>query len=151
MASRALFDANLYVSYLLSAKMPSGVIKSLFDRAFAMEFDLVLPVAVLNELMETIAMKPYLAARISDHMIRSFQEDIVAIAEVTPLRAFEVISLVRDPKDDYLIAHAIDNQVDYLVSGDKDLLVLGDALAPLKIRSPQDFLDEIDRFGAGES
>ena len=30
----------------------------------------------------------------------------------------------RDPKDDYLIAYAVVGEADFLVTGDKDLLVL---------------------------
>jgi predicted nucleic acid-binding protein len=49
-----------------------------------------------------------------------------------------VPAVVRDPKDDYLIAHSVLEQVDYLVSGDKDLLVLGSVLG-VRIVSPADF------------
>ena len=34
------------------------------------------------------------------------------------------IALSRDPKDDYLLALSIDGHADYLITGDKDLLVL---------------------------
>ena len=148
MGSRVLLDANLLISYLLSPKNQSIVIESLFDRIFAMEITLVLPTQVLTETFETIASKPYLAERISTSMIETFQRAIVAVADVTSDRP-EVVSLVRDPKDDYLIAHAIHSQVDYLVTGDRDLLVLGDVLAPLKIRTPQAFLDELDSTSGG--
>ena len=34
------------------------------------------------------------------------------------------ISICRDPKDNYLLALAKDSQADFLITGDKDLLVL---------------------------
>lgn len=44
-------------------------------------------------------------------------------------RSFEVVadpsnveSVTRDPKDDYLVAFAAEHGVDFIVSGDKDLL-----------------------------
>ena len=37
----------------------------------------------------------------------------------------EVAAYSRDPKDDYLVEYGFVNQVDYLITGDLDLLVLG--------------------------
>lgn len=34
------------------------------------------------------------------------------------------VSVCRDPKDDFLLALAIDGKADYLITGDKDLLTL---------------------------
>ena len=36
----------------------------------------------------------------------------------------EVVSVSRDPKDDYLVALAVSVEVDHLVTGDKDRLTL---------------------------
>jgi len=73
-----------------------------------------------------------------------------SVAPVTPLRQLTIPSIVRDSKDDLIIAYALDAEVDYSASVDKDLLVLGDTIAPLKIRSPQAFLDDVEReSGAG--
>jgi len=49
---------------------------------------------------------------------------------------------VRDPKDDPLLAYAIGGQVDYLVTGDKDLHDLAGlpAIGELRIIAPRDFL-----------
>lgn len=55
-----------------------------------------------------------------------------------------VPQFTRDSKDDVLVAIALAAGADYLITGDKDLLALGDALAPLKIRSPQAYLDEVE-------
>ena len=34
------------------------------------------------------------------------------------------VSICRDPKDDYLLALAKDSQADFLITGDRDLLIL---------------------------
>jgi hypothetical protein len=49
---------------------------------------------------------------------------------------------VRDPKDTVILATAIDGKADYLVTGDKDLLVLAGhkSIKPLKIVTPTEFI-----------
>jgi predicted nucleic acid-binding protein len=49
------------------------------------------------------------------------------------------VSIVRDPEDDMIIASAMAAEADYLVSRDKDLLVLGEHEG-IKIVSPEEFL-----------
>lgn len=48
--------------------------------------------------------------------------------------------MTRDPKDDYLIAYAVIGEADYLVTGDKDLLVL-EQIAGVTIVTPARFAD----------
>lgn len=52
----------------------------------------------------------------------------------------------RDPKDDKFLALAIVGKADYLVSGDKDLLVLG-RIGETPILSPTAFLAAVTRRG----
>ena len=51
----------------------------------------------------------------------------------TPPRLTAIPGIVRDPKDDYLMAHAILGRVDFLVTGDRDLLALDGEVDPLRI------------------
>ena len=52
------------------------------------------------------------------------------------------IPAVRDPDDELLLRVTVAGNADYLVTGDKDLLVLRgtDALGSLQIVTPRDFL-----------
>lgn len=50
--------------------------------------------------------------------------------------------MCRDPEDDYLLAYALVGKADYLVTGDRDLLVLG-SVGKTKIVTAQQFLDEL--------
>ena len=49
---------------------------------------------------------------------------------------------VRDPEDRHVLAAAVGGKVEYLVTGDNDLLVLRDhpAVAPLRVVTVQEFL-----------
>jgi len=55
---------------------------------------------------------------------------------VTPL---EFRAVCRDPDDDSFLSVAVAAQVDYLISGDQDLRVLGD-IQGTPILSPTEFL-----------
>jgi len=63
---------------------------------------------------------------------------VLIAAELVPEIEETVPALVRDPKDDYLLAHALVARADYLVTGDKDLLVLN-PVGDLQILSPTQF------------
>ena len=52
------------------------------------------------------------------------------------------VSLCRDEKDNYLLALAKDSQADFLITGDKDLLVL-QQFESTKILTYQEFFQEI--------
>jgi uncharacterized protein len=52
----------------------------------------------------------------------------------------QVATVTRDPSDDQVIACAVAAGVDYLVTGDDDMLVLGEHLG-VRIVTPRQFLD----------
>jgi len=135
---RALLDANLLISFLLAAGGTSPPVR-LIVAAFNRGFILLLPDEVIEEVVRRSASKPYLARRIDKTEAEQFLAELGAAAERLPRLLERVAKMSRDPKDDYLIAHAIAAQADYLVSGDKDLLVLGQ-VDGVRIVSPADFL-----------
>lgn len=49
----------------------------------------------------------------------------------------------RDPKDNFLLSLAVDGKADYLLTGDKDLLVL-EKIGGTKIKTISEFFDEMD-------
>lgn len=53
-------------------------------------------------------------------------------------------AVIRDRDDDYLLAHALVGEADYLVTGDDDLTPLG-RVGKLKIVSPSDFARALNR------
>lgn len=82
-----------------------------------------------------------LADRFSREVIEelaAFVEIMRQVGEVVAEIEDEIPAVSRDPKDDYLLAYAVVGETDYLVTGDKDLLVL-DSLGSLRINNPTDF------------
>jgi len=68
-------------------------------------------------------------------------ETIDEIAEIVNVTS--EISQCRDPKDNFLLSLAIDGKADYLLSGDKDLLVLK-KIGNTEIKTISEFFDIID-------
>jgi predicted nucleic acid-binding protein len=79
---------------------------------------------LIQELVRNVRGKPWLVHRINEQLLDELVESLYAGAFILP--AFDGIlqRVVRDPGDDYLMAAAIEHSVDYLVTGDKDLLAL---------------------------
>ena len=147
--TRALFDANVFVSYLLQPAR-GGTIATLIDAAFAGAFTLLVADSLLEELARRVMTKPYLAERISRDDLRVFTASLLTIAERIPAITTSIPAAVRDPKDDYLLAYALVGGVDYLVTGDRDLLDLG-PVAGLTIVSPAAFAAALGPGTAGGS
>lgn len=121
---RVLVDANLFIAYLLKPTDDS-FINLLLNTVGEGSITLLMPGALLHEIEQTIRHKPHLNKRITETQLQTFTGLLQAISEEIPLIAEAIPRLTRDEKDDYLIAYAVVGQADYLISGDKDLLVLG--------------------------
>jgi uncharacterized protein len=120
---RAVVDVNVLISGILSAKGPSAEILRASRDGLC---ELVISEMLLTELNRTLRY-PKLRKRIPPEKANAFANwirDHGTVAEdpegPPPVRS-------RDPDDDYLLALAIDRRA-YLVTGDQDLLVLGDGL-----------------------
>ncbi len=146
---RACIDTNILISYLLgpgSIQPPSRIVRS----AYAGEFSLVIVETTIVELRRKVHSKLYLVERIADIAMEEFVRDLQEVARIIP-QPSPIPVVTRDRRDDYLIAPAVLAQVDFVVSGDKDLLVIRE-IAGVRIVSPADFvqiLEERSLVGGG--
>ena len=120
---RVLVDTNLFIAYLLKPHDDSFV-TLLLNAVVEGQITLLMPAALLEEIENTVKQKPYLIKIISGERLHRFLVLLQSLCEEIPLITAAIPPITRDPKDDYLIAYAVIGQADYLVSGDKDLLVL---------------------------
>lgn len=138
---RAVVDTNVFISSLMSTiGAPAEVLQSLYrDR-----FELVISGDQRRELRDVLQ-RPRIRSR-----IRRPEADITALLKFIdetwsepPVQSLPVE--VRDPKDEALLIMARAMSVDFLVTGDDDLLVLADdpRVAPLQIITPRAFLTEL--------
>ena len=135
---RVSIDTNVFISYLLNDeadRAPSRLIRAALHR----DFELHLSENQIIELVATVRAKSYLQFRISDDMLQDFVHHLRNTATIVPEITHELPSFTRDPADDYLITHGLLERIDYLVTGDKDLLVL-ERINDLLIVTPADFM-----------
>jgi putative PIN family toxin of toxin-antitoxin system len=134
---RLVLDTNVLVSGLL---FPGGPPSRLVKAWRAGAFDLVISDFVLEELARTWGhLAPRLKAAPND--LVDFLDTIGVRAELLRVDA-NMLELagaakLRDPNDLPILALLIGSAADFLVTGDKDLLVLADAYP---ILSPADFV-----------
>lgn len=136
---RVLIDVNVWISYLLTTDMMSPV-KVVVDAALRYRFTLLVTDQLLTEFQNKGRSKPYLANRIPEEAIARLVNELARVAERIPTVPGPLERIVRDPKDDYLLVHARAGNVDFLVTGDKDLLALAGTIPHPRIVSPADFL-----------
>lgn len=131
---KAVIDTNVWISALISAGTPEKLIESWLIEGL---FIVIYPQWLIDELRRAPS-KRRLAARIHpgdlQNLIKFIEEDGFLIEPE------HVPAISRDPKDDVFLACAAASQSDFLVSGDKDLLCLGE-YAGIKIVTPAQFLE----------
>jgi hypothetical protein len=106
----------LWISFLIT-KDYSKPDELLFSRQCILLFSTEL----LEEFLE-VARRPKFRRFFSPADIEMILETIDEYAELVKVSA--QVNVCRDPKDNFLLALAIDGTADYLLTGDKDLLDL---------------------------
>lgn len=142
MPIRVLADANIFISYLL-APDSAGAIAGTVESLSSADIALVFPDSLAFEVRSTIERKPYLRERITIDEADALIDELRAIALSFDLGPIGIAPVLRDRKDDYLLAEAIRCDVDYLVSGDRDLLDIRDSIDRPRIVRPAEFLAAI--------
>lgn len=139
---KVLLDANILMSMLLSkdSDSPIAVIaNSIATRMFT-------PVAsevTFAEMSNSIRKKRYLANRIGPEDVLMLRGIIEDFGHIVPSPTSTPTSVLRDPKDDYLIWTARKNNIDILVSGDDDVLAHA-GHEPFAILSPPAFVAALE-------
>ena len=113
---RVILDTNLWISYLITNSfteiyefIQEGIIILIFSEE------------LLDEFIE-VAKKPKLKKFFSTKDVESLLTTFNEFAELIAIES--QIDVCRDKKDNFLLNLAVDGKADYLVTGDKDLLVL---------------------------
>lgn len=136
---RVLVDTNVFISYLLTPRREGGTVQEVVEVILSGLVTLLLPEELLDELLDVLTTRPYFVRRIPHQAATEFIATLRDAAELLPNIPEEIPSILRDPKDDYLIAQALVGQADYLITGDDDLLSLG-RVDHLRIVTPLQFV-----------
>jgi putative PIN family toxin of toxin-antitoxin system len=129
---RLILDTNLWISFLISSKY-----EKLDELLFNQKCKLLFSQELLEEFV-TVAKRPKLRKYISRDELEDLLETIDEVAEFVNVTS--EISECRDPKDNFLLSLAIDGKADYLLTGDKDLLVLKE-IGNTEIKTISEFFD----------
>jgi uncharacterized protein len=130
--SRYVFDTNVIVSSLLfNNGNPSKAFR------YALQYgEILLSLELLEELSDVLGREKFdcfLTSEERDEFLESF------IERATLVEIIERVQECRDPKDDKILELALNGQAEYIVSGDKDLLVLH-PFRNVKIVTAEEFL-----------
>ena len=112
---RVLLDSNV----LISAAINKGKPRKLLLKALAGEFVLVSSNELLKELEGVIARPKF---RLSSSEVQKFVSAFKKTVELVKVKSN--LRIVEDPADDKVLNAAYDGKVDYIVTGDADLLKL---------------------------
>ena len=146
---RVLLDANIYLSYLFSQAQTNGTIGRLIEAVVLGGIKLLLPEELIAEIETALRSSKKLARRIEPDEGAQFVALLRSVAIIPPPIDEPIPAVVRDPKDDYLLAHALLHEADYLISRDKDLLVIAQ-VGRLAIVSPHQFVQSVLGATGGE-
>ena len=114
---KILFDSNLWISFMIGKRL-----SSLADVLCRHDVEVYVSEQELDEIRRVIAREKF-NKLISAETRYYFFEMVYDVCFVTDI-SVEAKSDIRDPKDLYLLSMAESVPVDYIVSGDKDLIDL---------------------------
>ncbi len=141
MSVRAVLDTNVLISGLIAVK---GIPRRILDAWLEGRYTLVISLYLIEELTFVLSY-PRIAQRLSlsDEELAVILAALLTKAEVTPGK-LRLPGVTRDPKDDAVVACAKEGRADYIVSGDQDLLVLGE-YEGIQIVTPRQFWEVLMR------
>ena len=128
--SKIVLDTNV----VIAAFAARGLCESVFELCLE-KHDLITSNFLFNELREKLKKKLKLPESITEEILETYRR---SSQEVIPA-SFE-LDLCRDPDDIPVIGTCISGEAEFLVSGDKDLLVLKSVGSTL-ILSPREFYE----------
>ncbi len=133
-------DTNVLVSGLISIQSPP---RYLINGWLGGRFILVTSLYQVQEVNHVLAY-PRIAGRIQleAQEVEMVLAGLLAEAEIVPGH-LQLPGVTRDPKDDAIVACAREGGADYIVSGDQDLLVLGE-YEGIQVVTPRWFLESLE-------
>lgn len=141
MQRSAVVDTSVLVSaFLFPDSVPGRVLALAEQGGYALHFSAIILEEVRRSLHNPRLRKSY---PYTDEQIATWYADLNAIGSAILQPLPDIESGCRDPDDDHVIAAAIAVKADYIVTGDKDLLALGQ-YQTIRILTARAFLDDIE-------
>jgi putative PIN family toxin of toxin-antitoxin system len=137
MSPRAVLDTNVLVSGLISDHSPP---RQLVDAWLDGRYTLVTSLYQVQELNHVLSY-PRIASRLDleEAELEMILAALLSQAEVVA-GELQLPGVTRDPKDDAIVACAQEGGAGYIVSGDRDLLDLGEYKG-IRVVTPREFVE----------
>lgn len=135
MSRKIILDTNLWISFLISKKF--NQIDKLIETK---QITLVFSDESLEEFIDVVSrpkLKKYFSKKDTEKVLEYFDQ----FGELTKVESD--IKICRDEKDNFLLNLSVDSKADYLITGDKDLLVL-EKIEGTKIMTFTDFIEHFE-------
>lgn len=116
-SKRVILDTNLWISFLITRDF--SFLDEYLERGGV---ELIFSDELFNEFI-TVAERPNFRKYFSYEDLKTLIQLINKYGTITKVTSD--VKLCRDNKDNFLINLAIDSKADFLVTGDKDLLEIG--------------------------
>jgi len=127
---KAVFDTNV----LLAAFITEGICSKILVRGRKRQFHLILCPVILREFERVLIKKFSITRNEARSILQIVSEAMHSV--VSPSQSVQ--GICRDPDDDAILACALEAGVDYLVTGDVDLLELK-IFKRIRIVTPREF------------
>lgn len=137
---RVVLDVNVFISHLLTP-LSGGASSEVVQRAWNEAFTVLISDRLLEELQGVVANSPYVRQRVDPAALDEFLEQLVGIGERIDITGRYAWLALSDPDDAYLLEMAVLGEADWVVTGDKGVLAVGEWLPEIAIVSPAVFLD----------
>ena len=137
---RAVIDTSVLIRFLIK---PSAAIRELIEKRWLGDQVQMVTAPELMAELEDVLARDYIQALIRPEEAEAMLDASALRAEILPPLG-QVPAYTRDPKDDKFIACALVGGASYIVSEDKDLLILA-AVGEVRITTPYDFVHTMPR------
>jgi len=136
----AVLDTNVLVSGLVAEQ---GFPRQLLDAWLEGRYTLVTSFYLVEELIHVLSYPRIVQRlRLNDAEPAAILAALLSRAKVTPGQ-LHLSGVTRDPKDDAVVACAVEGKADYVVSGDQDLLALGE-YEGIQVVTPRRFMEIVE-------
>jgi putative PIN family toxin of toxin-antitoxin system len=132
---RAIIDTSVLIRYLIK---PSAAIKELIEERWIGEQVQMVTAPDLMAELEGVLKRDYIQTLIRTEEGQALLDAIAQKADILPPLG-PAPAYTRDPKDDKFVAWALVGEANYLITEDKDLLVL-EGVGDVRIVTPYDYL-----------
>jgi uncharacterized protein len=119
----AVLDTNVLAAAFVGFRRPDSTARRLLQAWRDDRFSLVVSEHIIGELIRTLE-RPYFRQRLSPAQRSHAVSLLLNYATVVTPVAF-VSGVAAHPEDDLILSTAVSSAADYLVTGDKQLLALG--------------------------